>query len=68
MRALFGLLCFFYTAPADRTDTACQEAQRARVAEYRTLIREISADQVVQQSARDLPEGVRAAIEAWTNV
>src|SRR5215204_1583977 len=57
MRALFGLLCLFYTAPADRTDTAFEEAQSARVAEYRTLIRENAMSIPVRKTAR-LPSGL----------
>ena len=68
MRALLGLLCLFCGAPAAM---AGAEASRlARTAEYRAVLSEIAAARAVPDEplSHDLPDGLREAVEAWTEL
>ena len=70
MRALIGLLCLFSGDPAASVGGDADEARLARSAEVRAVLSEISARSPAPNDSipHDLPDGLREAVEAWTDV
>ena len=68
MRALLGLLVFFWGSPVECASCDREEARSDRTAEYRAILSEISPGLPASAAAppRHLPEGLREAVEAWT--
>ncbi|HEX2555383.1 MAG TPA: hypothetical protein VHL98_16915 [Microvirga sp.] len=68
MRALLGFLCLFSCTQAASAAQRLDDARTARTAEVRAVLSEISAKREAadEDPSHDLPEDLRAAVEAWT--
>jgi hypothetical protein len=68
MRALLGILCLFAGDPADGIAEEFESTRLERTEKYRAVLAEIAVDPdlSVELVPQDLPDGVREAVEAWT--
>jgi hypothetical protein len=67
MRAILTLLCLFSCLP-DETSAESFEAVQGKTEKYRALISELASPEPVPgtETATDLPDGLKQAIESWT--
>jgi hypothetical protein len=69
MRALLAALCLFCGSAVDVAVEEFDAAQRPKVERYRVLLSELTAsgEPMAIKTATDLPDGLKEAIEAWTD-
>jgi hypothetical protein len=69
MRAILALLCLFCGSPDDVTAESFDAAQERKVEKYRAILSDLvsSSGGPADKAPIDLPEGLREAIETWTD-
>jgi hypothetical protein len=69
MRAMLAALCLFCGSAVDVAAEDFDAAQQPKVERYRVLLSELTAagEPRAVEAATDLPDGLKEAIEAWTN-
>ncbi|MGO4524829.1 hypothetical protein AB4097_08175 [Microvirga sp. 2MCAF35] len=67
MRAILALLCLFSGMPDDASAEGFDAGQE-KTERYRSLLSELASSGTTPgiETATDLPEGLKQAIEAWT--
>jgi len=67
MRVILALLCLFSGSPDDASAEGIDAAQE-KTERYRSLLSELASTGASSSSetASDLPEGLKQAIDAWT--
>ena len=68
MRALFSIFCLFSSLSGGGIAEDLEAAQQERTEQYHAVLAEIAPDKAfsVTPLPHDLPDGIREAIEAWT--
>lgn len=68
MRAILALLCLFTGLPDDASGEGCDAAQE-KTEKYRAFLSELASSETTPdgKTAIDLPDGLKQAIEAWTD-
>jgi hypothetical protein len=68
VRALFSIFCLFSNLSGRGIAEELEAAQQERTEQYHTVLAEIAPDKSfsVTPLPHDLPDGIREAIEAWT--
>jgi hypothetical protein len=68
MRAILSILCLFAGLPADVVAEEFEATRLEKAERYRAILAAIAADPAlsVERKPSDLPDGVREAVEAWT--
>jgi hypothetical protein len=68
MRATLALLCLFCGFPNNMTPESSDTLQEPKVEKYRILLGELASSGTVSavEALIDLPEGLKEAIEVWT--
>jgi len=68
MRAILALLCLFSSLPDEASAEGCDAAQD-KTEKYRALLSELASPRMAPDSrtAVDLPDGLKQAIEDWTD-
>ncbi len=68
MRAILALLCLFSGLPEDASAEGCDAAQE-KTEKYRAFLSDLASSGTMPdgKATIDLPDGLKQAIEAWTD-